>query len=438
MRSEKTLLLRLLSQKNLFLWRLLVGSLVFTAALGCGNSKSDSNSLMATPDASLSGEEIFKKRLDNFVTQIHPDHKAKEIVTRFHQGEWGPDFAAGSRLHLINTSEAAVKSDQLVLHPADKIHDVNASDNAVSIPAGATLKNSDEEISRWDTKVSFGLEGKVFSVVSVAAKQTVTYAVATSKQLLLVKERKDSDTQMLSNELVDQTDSHGQPMLGPNGLPLKKAKLVTDDGLKFVFQCAYTSRSENSVRNEGSVSFNMGVAVSVAGGHESGNISNITATSAWYNVESSDTLFGLLDFCQDAFAQKTKNQVKREIENYMAGAAYNEAAASRQRSLLISAALYGDKASRIEIDGHHWNALPASIDSSEPGVVKVSGRLEHSLAAQRDDVMHYHCVTRLQELSTFDVDIKQHSATTGWRDVGRALIKDICHDAFVEFAKDVD
>ena len=422
------------------MWR--VWAIFFIPSVaGCNRPLDHSPNLAATVNEDLAGEDLFKERLGDFRVQFQKGNAARELLARFERGEWAPAFAKSSslKLHGMSDPDFTVKSKTAgSLQVENKVHDVNDTGNSAQIPTGSTLRNSDEEISRWDMRISFGVEANLFKVVSLATKNTINYAVTTSKQLFLVKERRDSTTRMLSSELIDQTDSHGQPMLGLNGKPLKKAKLVTDDGLNFVFQCVYTSRTEHSVRNEGSVSFKAGVTVNMDGGKEDGNISNITATSQWYHVKASDTLLGLLDFCQDAFAQKTKNQVKREIESYMAGATFYEAAAARQRSLLISAALYGDKASRINVDGHHWNAVPAMIDSSEPGVVKVTGRLEHSVAAQTDDVMRYSCVTAFQQLTRFDVDIKQNSATSGWRDNGRSIIRDICHDAFIEFAREGD
>ena len=63
----------------------------------------------------------------------------------------------------------------------------------------------------------------------------------------------------------------------------------------------------------------------------------------------------------------------------------------------------------------------------------VEGTLEHSISGQFDDRMKYRCVSENGEEVEHSVNIEQRSLSRDYKDAGRTLIKEICHDAFIEF-----
>lgn len=300
-----------------------------------------------------------------------------------------------------------------------------------AVEKGHMAETSD---SKWDANITMKL-GADFAIVNLSATNTVSLAVTTQKTMHLLKPNND----ILSSELVDQLDAYGHPLKGPDGKTLQKAKLVTGDGQKFQWYCTYLSKNEESVRYAGAIKVSAGpVSVEAGVGNTNGWTTLDEVESTKYDVTPHDTFLGILDTCVVLFASQNLEQVKTQLENALRGASLDEAVAASGRARVITAALHGPKADRVKVDNHDWNAPKANIDNSTPGVVKVSGTLEHSIAGQNDDFLRYDCTIERGNMKDPEIKKEQRSAIHGgWEEVGKSLIKDICHDAFMEFGKPV-
>ncbi|MBF0443510.1 MAG: hypothetical protein HQK54_16505, partial [Oligoflexales bacterium] len=325
-----------------------------------------------------------------------------------------------------STSAVAGASLNLISNGQDPISDIN---QMAPVPVSPDLKwpmpprsimNNDAGIEHAFTS-QVGFEGSFESVIKVAAVDSLTITSRVVKQLFLIKNTPNNTDPMTERKEV--------PL--PGGGARMEVRPYVKDGYDYVGLCTYTLVSETTNRLLGSITMSGNGFTAMK---DFTDRVKLTLYTSYFKVTEKDTVRGLIDRCSASYSEDVKKELRRNLGRLLEGTFnYNASAPKSNESVFVNSSLFGPKVERIYLKGKHWNSLKAAITTKAGNIVTVDGKFEHSIRAQNDDIVNYHCEMDGINPIKSSVNFRQRSAIYNYKAAARDIVNMVCHDAYVDF-----
>ncbi|MBF0442642.1 MAG: hypothetical protein HQK54_12115 [Oligoflexales bacterium] len=279
-----------------------------------------------------------------------------------------------------------------------------------------------------DFTIHLGYEGKVLEVVRMEASYNLTLSAGTEKSLLLIKSAPTGTERMVEAVKKDENTSNGENgSEGSNNGYTYRPYLA--DGLPYIGMCLYTTKSSITQRMIGSVKIS---GNGFTNRTDFSNSAQVSVMSEVFRITEDDTVPSLLNRCLEVYEAVVAKNAKKDLTDFLLAELQFDNNSKSAERMIIDAALFGPRLPRIKYKNMHWNINKASI-TKENGILKISGRFEHSIRGMSDDLVDYRCEYSNDSQTAFDVKFRQRSTISNYRGVAREIADLICRDASIEF-----